>query len=64
MVTLQLMISLQTMVTIIDCLTLIGYGAGVAMVVTIVCRDTINCKVTIVVCNGALKLSVNNSRMI
>ena len=24
------------------------------MVVTIVCRDTINCKVTIVLCNGAL----------
>ena len=24
------------------------------MVVTIVCRDTINCKDTIVLCNGAL----------
>ena len=26
------------------------------MVVTIDCRDTINCKVTIVLCNGALSL--------
>ena len=26
------------------------------MVVTIVCRDTISCKVTIVLCNGALML--------
>ena len=26
------------------------------MVVTIVCRDIINCKVTIVLCNGALVL--------
>ena len=29
--------------------------SSVAMVVTIVCRDTINCKDTIVWCNGALK---------
>ena len=54
MVTLQLMVSLQTMVTTIDFLTLIGYGwSSVAMVVTIDCRDTINCTVTIVLCNGA-----------
>ena len=43
------------MVTIIDFLTLIGYGAVLlSMVLTIDCRDTINCKVTIVLCNGAL----------
>ena len=28
------------------------------MVVTIVCRDTINCKDTIVLCNGALVYGV------
>ena len=50
MVTLQLMISMQSIVTIIDFLTSIGYGA---MVVTIDCRDTINFKVTIVLCNRA-----------
>ena len=49
MVTLQLMVSLNTMVTTIDFLTLIGYGA----VLLWVCRDTTNCKVTIVLCNGA-----------
>ena len=49
------MVSLQTTVNAIDFLILIGYGAvRVAMVVTIVCRDTINCKDTIVlICNGA-----------
>ena len=40
------------MVTVIDFLTL----SSVAMVVTIDCRDTINCKVTIVLCNRALEM--------
>ena len=50
MVTLQLMISLQSVVTIIDFLNWLW--SSVAMVVTVDCRDTINCKVTIVLCTG------------
>ena len=54
MVTLQLMVSLQSMVTIIAFLDFDWlWKSSVAMVVTIDCRDTINCKVAIVLCNGA-----------
>ena len=49
MVTLQLMISLQSMVTIIDFWTLICYGAVLLWYCSSTdCRDTINCKVTII----------------
>ena len=33
------------------------------MIVTIVCRDTIDCKVTIVLCNGAQKTTSNLLRI-
>ena len=52
------------MVTIIDFLTLIGYGAVLLWyIVTIDCRDTINCKVTIVLCNGALEFWIEMSEI-
>ena len=53
MVTLQLMISLQSMVTTIAILLHSQSKSKISMIVTIDCRDIINCKVTIVLCNGA-----------
>ena len=45
------MVTLQSMVTVIDFLALIGQGAVFVMLATIDCRVTINVKDTIVLCN-------------